>query len=295
MTVGSTNTVSYNEDTAKHLLLDSGCLYKNYELANESLIGATSGGSEFDVTVKTRDVKVDGLKGVQKGLRKFTDVEITLKTALLEITKDTLQMSLMGDVDSVSNPDYHIITGRTYILDSDYCENIALVAELSGSLKPIIIIIYNVLNADGLKFKTADDADNTLDTTLTAFGDPKKPKELPYEIRYPKVTGDIIPDLKLSSTPVIDNSKVLLTFDSDLATSVFKDGFAVTIAGAADVITAIARGTNQLNTILLTLTTPPTSGQIVTVAYTLPDSAVQIKSLTGTVLATFASMPVTNN
>ena len=80
MPVGSTNTVSYNEDTAKHLLLNSGCLYKNYELENQSIIGATAGGSEFDVTVKTRDVKCDGLKGLQKGLRFFTDVEINLKT-----------------------------------------------------------------------------------------------------------------------------------------------------------------------------------------------------------------------
>ena len=186
-TPNNTNTVSYNADTAKHLLLNSGCLYKNYGLVDESIIGATAGGSEFDVTVKTRDVKCDGLHGLQKGLRFFTDVEISLKTALLEVTPETLAMSLIADIDTVTDLDYDIIKGRVNILDTDYIENIALVAELSGSTKPIIIIMQNVLNTDGLKFKTQDDNDNTLGTVFTAFGDPTTPTELPYEIRYPKL------------------------------------------------------------------------------------------------------------
>ena len=186
-TPGNTNTISYNADLAKHLLLNSGCLYKDYGLATEAIISATAGGSEFDCTVKSRDVKCDGLKGPQKGLRFFTDAEITLKTALLEITPETLAMTLIADIDTTTDPDYDVITGRMNILDSDYITNIALVAELSGSLKPIIIIMSNILNTDGLKFKTQDDNDNSLSTTFTAFGDPSSPTELPYEIRYPKL------------------------------------------------------------------------------------------------------------
>jgi len=187
MAENSTNTVGYSSTTPNNLVIDSGALYKNYGVVGkEELISATSGGNEFNVAVKTRDIKVDGLKGLQKGLRVVTDIEISLKANLLEITTDILKMALLGDVDIITDVDYDIITGKTTISDTDYLDNIALVGRISGSLKPVIIILKNVLNTDGLKFKTADDKDNTLPVTFTAFGDPATPTVLPYEIRYPK-------------------------------------------------------------------------------------------------------------
>jgi len=187
--INSLNTNSYNSETGKNLLLNAGCLYKNYGIVGkEAPIGATAGGSEFDVNVKTRDVKCDGLHGLQKGLRFVTDMDISLKTALLEVTTENLAMALMANVDSTTDPDYDIIKGKTEILDTDYIENIALVSTISGSNKPCIIIISNVLCTDGLKFKTGDDADNTLATVFTGFGDPLTPEVVPYEIRYPKKT-----------------------------------------------------------------------------------------------------------
>ena len=186
MATGSTNTSSYNAQTGKNLLLGAGCLYKNYGLVGEAPIGATAGGSTFNCAVKTRDVKCDGLKGLQKGLRVVTDVDITLTTTLLEINPSTLALSLIGDIDTVTNPDYDIISGRYEILDADYVTNIALVATISGSAKPVIIIISNALATDGLKLVTKDDNDNGLATVFTAFGDPLTPTIVPYEIRYPK-------------------------------------------------------------------------------------------------------------
>lgn len=184
-TPGSENTVGYSATTPDNLLIDSGALYKDYGEIGEALISATAGGNSFSVTSKFRDVKVDGVKGVQKGLRFLIDVEINLKANLLEVTTDILKMALMGDVD-ITGLEYDVITGRTNILDTDYLTNIALVGRISGSLKPVIIILKNVLNTDGLKFNTKDDADNVLPITFTAFGDPSTPNVLPYEIRYPK-------------------------------------------------------------------------------------------------------------
>jgi len=187
MGTNSTNTSSYNAQTGENLLLGAGCIYSDYGLATEKAIGATAGGSTFNCTVKTRDVKCDGLKGLQKGLRFVTDMDITLTTTLLEVTTETLKMALMGNVDSVTNPDYDIITGKYEINENDYLTNVALVATISGEpLKPVIIIISNALATDGLKLVTKDDNDNGLATVLTAFGDPLTPNVVPYEIRYPK-------------------------------------------------------------------------------------------------------------
>ncbi|ERI90993.1 hypothetical protein HMPREF1982_03555 [Clostridiales bacterium oral taxon 876 str. F0540] len=188
MAENSTNTVGYTASTPNHLIIDSGALYKNYGIVGkEALIGATSGGNELNITVKTRDVKCDGVKGNVKGLRMITDTEVTLKTNMLEVTTDILKMALLGQVDSTTNADYDLITGKTYIADTDYLDNIALVGKLSGSQKPVIIILKNVLNTDGLKFKTEDDKDNVLPVTFTAFIDPLTPNVLPYEIRFPKM------------------------------------------------------------------------------------------------------------
>lgn len=292
--MNSTNTVGYTSATPNNLLIDSGALYKNYGLSNEALIGATSGGNEFDITVKTRDVKCDGVKGNVKGLKQITDVEVNLKTNMLEITEDILKMALFATVDTTSDTDYDIVTGKTYIADDDYLENIALVGKLSGSQKPVVIILKNALATDGLKFKTEDDKDNVLPVTFTGHIDPLTPTILPYEIRYPKLTAGLT--FNLAATPIVDNSKVLLTFTDTVAATVPLAGFTVKVAGSTNVITSASRGVNALNTILLTLTTAPTSGQAVTVAYTKPVADLDdVKSASGVALDTFDTIAVTNN
>ena len=113
--MNGTNTVSYSPTTGDNLLIDSGRLYRDYGLATECAISATSTGNEFDIITKFRDVKVDGLKSVQKGLRLIESVEVNLKVNLLEFTTQTLTMALMGTVDSITDPNYDIIKGKTYI------------------------------------------------------------------------------------------------------------------------------------------------------------------------------------
>lgn len=65
MAINSENTIGYTSQTPDHLLIDAGAVYKNYGLATEALISATSGGNEFEAKPETRQVKVDGLKGKQ--------------------------------------------------------------------------------------------------------------------------------------------------------------------------------------------------------------------------------------
>lgn len=292
--MNDTNTIGYTSATPDHLLIDAGAIYKNYGLASEALISATSGGNEFDVTIKTRTPKVDGIKSEDiKNLKLIVSVAVSLKVNFLECTTDILKMALMGDVDD-TNPNYDLITGRTSILPTDYLENVALVGKLSGSQKPVVIILKNVLNSDGLKVKTEDDKDNVLPITFTAHTDPLTPNAVPYEIHYPKPLTGVA--FNLIGTPIIDNGKVLLTFSDTVAAVVPMTGFAVTLLGVADVVTASTRGVNALNTILLTLTTAPTSEQAVTVAYTKPElDANDIKSLNGVALDAFAALTVTNN
>ena len=294
----STNTIGYTADVPKHLLLNSGAIYTNYGLADEKLFGAVASGNEFDVAIKTYSPKVAGITNSNvKGLQFITDVAVSLKVNMLEFTTDILNASLQGSVvDTTTNPNYDIITLPMTggVGNQTYLDNIALITTLSGSNLPVVIILKNAMATGGIKIKVEDAKDNTMPLTFEAFSDPLNPKDSPFEIYYPKVFNDITP-LTLVGSPIIDNGKVLLTFSDTVNTAVFKDGFAVKLLGATDVITAISRGVNQLNTILLTLTTAPTSGQAVTVAYTLPASGVQITSASGAILDSFAAITVVNN
>ncbi len=290
----STATTGYTAVTPNNLLIDAGAVYKNYGLPTEKLIGATSGGNQFEVKIKMRQPKIDGIKSsFAKGLEIITDVETTLKANFLEVTPEILQMALIGSIDTASDTNYDIITGKTVIADADYLENIAIVGILSGSTYPVVILLKNALCLGGLQIKTEDQKDIVLPVTFTAHVDPATPSVMPYEIRYPKASIGV--PFNLSGSPVIDNAKIQLTFSDTVNAAVFKDGFVAKVNDVANVITAIARGTNQLNTILLTLTTPPTSGQAVTIAYTLPLAGVRIKSVSAVELQTFAELSVVNN
>lgn len=297
--MNSTVTTGFSPDTAKHLLLDAGAVYKNYGLESEKLVGATSGGNEFDFKPKARQISVDGVKAANaKGLQVYDSITITLKCNFLEATEEVLAMALNADVvaDDAGEPTgYDRIVPRAAIHDSDYIDNIALVTTISGSGKPIVIILKNALSLDGLQIKSEDSKDITLPVTFTASADPQKPQELPMEIHYPSDVASAALFYVVGS-PIIDSDKVQLTMSDTVAETVPADGFVVTVDGAADAVTAASRGINAQNTILLTLTTVPTSGQAVTVAYTQPtDTAKRVVSAAGAELATFPGLPVTNN
>ena len=185
MAAGSENTIGYTEQTPNNLMIDAGAIYKDYGLVGEALLGATSGGNEFQVVIKTRDVKVDGLKGTVKGLTRIISTDVTLKVNMLEVTAETLKIALMGEVD-LTGLDYDVITGKTEIALTDYIDNIALVGRLSGSAKPVVIMLKNALSSDGIKFSNKDAVDNILPITFTASIDPATPTVSPYEIRFPK-------------------------------------------------------------------------------------------------------------
>lgn len=292
--ISKVTTTGYNEKTKDHLFLDAGALYKNFGLADQAIIGATSGGNEFDAKAKVRQIKLDGIKAANAmGLEVIDNVTTTLKCKFLEITEDILKAALLADVDTVSDANYDILTGKTAIEDSDYIKNIAWVGTVSGSGKPVIIVIENALCLDGLQLKAEDSKDNVLDVTFTAHADPSAPNVLPYTIYYPKL-ADMVP-FTLNSAAV-SAGKIVLTMSDTVSATVPKDGFTITVAGGADVITAAARGASNINTIELTPTTPPTTGQAVTVAYTKPsDSSKQVQSASGAILGNIAATSVSNS
>lgn len=178
------------------IIFDAGVLYKNFTSPSDpgEVLGATRGGSEFNLNAEIREIEVDGAPGPVKGLKRWTRVAPTITINLLSITKDNLLMAIPGAKDAPGGDgfeDYDVITSGT-IKDEHYFDNIALVAR-TGAGKPIIFVIENAL-ADGnlsMAFNDQDEANPSV--TFAAHFDPADLEtqedlfeNLPFKIYYPK-------------------------------------------------------------------------------------------------------------
>lgn len=143
---------AYQSDTPKKYLIDAATLYKNLtfdattQLFSGELIGATNGGIEIDLEQKYRDVEVDGTYWTTvKGNKVLSSTSASAKTSIKEFTAETLRLSINGEAKLVTDPNeaptgYSVVTGKRYVEDADYIDNVGMVGKLSGTNKPIIVI-----------------------------------------------------------------------------------------------------------------------------------------------------------
>lgn len=182
-------TTGYNADTSKHLLLDAGAYYINYGTAQEKLLGATQGGGDFKATATFRQIQIDGIRGTAKGLKSIDTWEVSISANMLEVTPETIKLALgVADIDTTTDVDNDIITGRTKILDTDYIDNVAWVGVLSGSETPVVIQVFNALSEAGLSLSTKDGAEGVIPLQFIGHFGATDLSTPPFEISYPKLT-----------------------------------------------------------------------------------------------------------
>jgi uncharacterized repeat protein (TIGR02059 family) len=106
------------------------------------------------------------------------------------------------------------------------------------------------------------------------------------------VTAPAAAPVLQSAATTADGTKVLLTFDKDMADpALYASQFSVMAGGSSDTVTAAARNGSDSKQLELTLATAITNGQTVTVGY----AAGNVTALDGGVLASFTDWPATNN
>ncbi len=186
----------FTNKTAEHLLLNAGAYFRNFDpktdtfetaVAAGKLIGATKGGGEFSAVPEIRKIEVDGVSGRAKGLETIDSWDVYLKATVLEVTEESIVQSLCAaSVDKESNQSYDIITAKGEISMDDYIENVTWVGTLSGSDKPVIIMVTNALNTDGLKLTTQDKSEATIALTFYGHYTQENLDSPPFVIYYPK-------------------------------------------------------------------------------------------------------------
>jgi hypothetical protein len=174
---------SVNADTPDRLLFDAGALYRDYGEDGEDLIGATRGGSTFNVDREDREIEVDGVHGPVQGLRRTIRHTATLEVTFLEMSEQTFVDLTRGT--STSDGTHHTVTPDNEIVDADFYTNIALVAEINNSSDPAILKLLNAQPTNEWDISTDDDDEGQLTVTFEAHYDPAALDTVPYEIMFP--------------------------------------------------------------------------------------------------------------
>ena len=186
----------FTANTAKKLLLDAGAFVKNFEPGTDTwdsvkatkVIGATQGGGSFSAVPTVRRIEIDGVKGAAKGLEALDEWAVTITANVKEISAESIALALASSkaAPTEAAPEgYTKITANNEIALTDYLDNIAWIGRLSGSSKPVIILVKNALCTNGLSLTMADKAEGVIALTFTGHYDPEELDTPPFEIYYP--------------------------------------------------------------------------------------------------------------
>lgn len=191
----------FTTETAESILLDAGAFFKNFNVDTDTfatakaagkLIGATSGGGEFNATPETRQIEIDGVKGRAKGLTVIDSWEVYLKGTFVEMKPELLKLALgAADSSTVTTTTSEVkgdtlIEARNNIELTDYIDNITWVGTISGSDDPVIIQVFNALATDGLALTVADKANATVEATFYGSYSQDDLDTPPFKIYYPQ-------------------------------------------------------------------------------------------------------------
>lgn len=177
-------------NTYKKFIVDSGACYLNYGESDESLLGATRGGSTFAIETEYRDMPVDGAKGPVKGGRRPTAVNAMLTINFLELASTLIARVLPGaSVADYGSPKTHDeITRALAIALTDYATNVALVGEVTGGgVSAAEFILDNALVDGNFELGLADADEPVLSAQFKGHFDPSSMDAEPWTIRWPEI------------------------------------------------------------------------------------------------------------
>jgi hypothetical protein len=160
-------TTGYTADSANNFLLNAGAVVKNLEYTGGSWsfesLGATSGGSKLVLKNNLRQPEIDGVLSTLVGTDMIESSEATLEVNCVEHTVENIKLALFAKSTTTNGVDYpegyDVITPGAKITKDHYLKNLAYVGTISGSDKPIIIILHNAICTSGLEFEVKDKAE----------------------------------------------------------------------------------------------------------------------------------------
>ena len=182
-------------NTPKNIMFGAGTIHKGLKYAgsswnfDETIIGATSGGSKLSIVPEITNIEVDGALVKAKGLTVKTGETATMEINFIELTKDIIKAATIGaDGTSDDASNYDVIESKANISTGDYWENIAFVGKtLDG--KNIIAIMDNALCTSGFEQEGKNKEGAVGKYTFECHAELTSDLDtLPWHIYYPKAS-----------------------------------------------------------------------------------------------------------
>lgn len=185
-------------NTAQNITFGAGTIHKGLKYMsgatsgwnfNESLVGATKGGSTLTITPEFYSITPDGSTVAIKDFKRKVGEVATMEVNMLELTADLVKSAVIGKDGTSADTNYALIESKESIDAGDYWENIAFVGEtLDG--KNIIVILDNALCTSGLSIEGKNKEEGVGKYTFECHADANTSlTTLPYHIYYPKRTS----------------------------------------------------------------------------------------------------------
>lgn len=181
-------------NTPKNILFGAGTIHKNVAYTNNSwnfentIIGATQGGSTLNIVPEFVDVEADGAMVLVKGLKVKTGETASMEINFLEITKDIMKHAVIGEDGTSEDSTYDLVQTKADLVDGDYYDNIAFVGKTLDN-RNIIVIMENVLCTSGFSSQGRNKEAGVGTYTFTCHADLDGDLQtLPVKIYYPKAS-----------------------------------------------------------------------------------------------------------
>ena len=192
--MGRAGKSGITETTPKNIMFGAGTIHKNLKFDaekktwnfEESILGATQGGSKISIKPEFKDIEVDGAIVAVKGLKVKTGETATMEFNFLEVTQDVLKMALVGADGASTDENYDLIESTAFITEGNYLDNVAFVGQtLDG--RNIIVIMDNALCTSGFESSGKNKEAGVFTCTFECHADLSSDMDtLPYHIYYPK-------------------------------------------------------------------------------------------------------------
>ena len=218
------------------IVIDAGVVYKNWGLGTQKMIGVTRGGNVFNVEPEYKEVERDGARGKEKGLKRLINLDVTLATNIMSLTKENVKDAI-GCAKIVGN----VVKSKLHIADSDYLDNITLIGEtLSGEYKRITV--KNAFADEGIEIAMEDKEETSVEVTFSGHFNPQAANMTEYE--------EIFEIEDLVALPEID--QYLVTFTAEV-TGTGTEGVTVAVYDdTATLVTTLNTDSDGVATLALT-------------------------------------------
>lgn len=185
-------------NTPKKILFGAGTIHKNLVYTagtggasgswnfEDSIIGATSGGSKVTITPEITTIEADGAMVKVKGLDVKTGEVAEMEINFLELTKEIIKSAVVGQDGTSEDSTFDLIESKADIEEGDYLDNIAFVGKTLGG-KKIIFIMDNALCISGFGSEPKNKEAGVGVYTFACYAELTSDLDtLPYHIYYPK-------------------------------------------------------------------------------------------------------------